>query len=205
MTSRVLLLLAVAGCGGAPVRVSLAPPAVAPGAGSYVDELKKWTRAGHVLADFDEALSVNATFRAPEFRAAYTEKWVKTFRIGAADAARTFDKLMSDGADTWEFHIESQAHRWELNDFSSKKSIWRVALVDEQGREVTPKEVKVTTNRREVEMEFYPYATIFSRGWLIRFPKTLADGTPLVGPDTKMLTLRFAGPMGGIDLVWILK
>ena len=199
---RLLVALMLAGCGGAPVRLSLEPPATAPPARDYVDELKKWTRAGHLRDDFDEALSVRATFRSPEFRAAYAEKWVKVFRIGPDDAARQRARILSEGADTWEFHVESQAHRWEINDFSSKKSIWRVALVDEQGREVLPKEVIATTSRRELEVEFYPYASLFSRGWTFRFPKTLPDGTPLAGPKTQSLTMRIAGPMGSIDLVW---
>jgi hypothetical protein len=195
-------MLLVVGCGSSNVRVSLDPPARPPAASEYVDMLKKWTRSGHLLADFDEALTVNATFRSPEFRAAYAEKWIKTYRTGPDEEARTRERLMSEGADTWEFHIESSAHRWEINDFSSQKSIWRLALVDDTGREVTPKEVRSTTARREVETDFYPYANIFSRGWTVRFPKTLVDGSPLAGPNTKTITLRFAGPMGVIDLVW---
>jgi hypothetical protein len=197
-----LLLL---GCGSGSLRVSLATPATIPPASEYVDALKKWTRSGHLLADFDEALTVNATFRSPEFRAAYAEKWIRTYRIGPDEIVRTRERLMSENADTWEFHVESSAHRWEVNDFSSRKSIWRVALVDDTGREVTAKDVQATTARRELEMEFYPYANMFSRGWSIRFPKTLADGTPLVQPNAKSLTMRFAGPMGTIDLVWLLQ
>ena len=200
-----LAFVVVAGCASAPIVVSLAEPSPPPTAKDYVDELKKWTRSGHLLADFDEALTVNATFRSPEFRAAYAQKWIVTYRIGPDDAARTRERLMSEGADTWEFHVESSAHRWEINDFSSKKSIWRLALVDDTGREVTAKETVATTNRRELEMEFYPYANIFSKGWTLRFPKTLTDGTALIGPDTRTVTLRIAGPMGVIDLVWTLK
>jgi hypothetical protein len=200
-----LWVAAGAGCASSNLRVSLETPARPPPASEYVDELKKWTRSGHILADFDEALTVNGTFRSPEFRAAYAEKWIKTYFVGPDESARTRERLMSEGADTWEFHVESSAHRWEINDFSSKKSIWRLALVDDTGREVTAKDVLATTARRELEMEFYPYANIFSRGWTLRFPKTLADGTPLVRPDTKSVTLRFAGPMGVIDLVWLLK
>ena len=59
--------------------------------------------------------------------------------------------------------------------------------------------------RRQLDMEFYPYASEFSRGWTLRFPRARADGTPLVGGDTKSLTLRFAGPQGSVDLVWVVK
>ena len=201
-----LLLALLAGCGGARPHVSLEAPAVAPPARQYVDELKKWTRSGHLRNDFDEALTVNATFRSPEFRAAYAEKWVTTYRMGPDDAARTRERLRSEAGDMWEFHIESSAHRWEINDFSSKKSVWRVALVDDQGREVTAKAIIATTAHRELEMEFYPYANIFSRGWTLRFPKTLRRRLAAwSGPQTRTLTLRISGPIGSIDLVWSLK
>ncbi len=205
MRSLALASLILVGCGTTNVRVSLDPPPKTPSADDYVDQLKKWTRSGHLLADFDEALTVNATLRSPEFRAAYAEKWIRTFRVGPEEAPRTRERLLSEGADKWEFHIESSAHRWEINDFTSRKSIWRVALVDDTGREVTAKEVVATTDRREVETEFYPYANIFSRGWTMRFPKSLPDGSPLVGPQTRNVTLRIAGPMGTIDLVWRLQ
>jgi hypothetical protein len=197
--------LAWAGCAGPPICVSLDPPARQLRADQYFDELKRWTRHGHLQDEFDAALDIDATFRAPQFRAAYAEKWIAVFRIGPVDAARTRDELMAEGADTWEFHAEIATHRYEVNDLTSQKSIWRVTLVDDQGHEVTPREVLLSKARREVEAEFYPYAGLFSRGWRIRFPRTLASGEPLVTPETKTLTLRIAGPQGSVDLLWVLK
>jgi hypothetical protein len=185
--------------------VSLDPPARQLHASQYVDQLKRWTRHGHLQDEFDAALDVDATLRAPEFRAAYAEKWIAVFRIGPVDAARTRDELMAEGADTFEFHAELATHRYELNDLTSMKSVWRLTLIDDQGREVTPREVVLTKARRELEMEFYPYAGLFTRGWRIRFPRTLPSGQPLVTAETKSLTLRIAGPQGSVDLVWMLK
>jgi len=59
-----------------------------PPASQYVDELKRYTRHGHVIADFDEALTVDATLHAPQFRAAYAEKWIDTYKLNAEDAAK---------------------------------------------------------------------------------------------------------------------
>jgi hypothetical protein len=201
----VLVALLLVGCGGAPVRVSLAPPDRTFKAAEYVDLLKKWTRHGHLRDDFDAALDVSATLRSPEFRAVYAEKWITVFRVGAEDAARLRNEIQAEGGDTWEFHVEAATHRYETSDLSSRKSIWRIALVDDQGREEVVKDVIGSRDKRELEMAFYPYAGIFTRGWTLRFPRTRADGTPMVGPDTKTLTLRFAGPQGSVDLVWCLR
>jgi hypothetical protein len=205
MRATLLALVLAAGCGSAPPRVSLEPPNRAPTADEYVDELKRWTRRGHLRDDFDEALDIEATLRSPEFRAAFAEKWIAVFKISPSEALRVRDQILADGADTYEFYMESATHRFELNEFSSTKSVWRLALVDDRGREVTTAQVMASKERRELDMAFYPYATTFSRGFRLRFPRSLPDGSPLVTTETRAITLRFAGPQGSLDLVWQLR
>jgi hypothetical protein len=204
------LLVAVAalllvGCASTPTQVSLGEPSAKLTANDYVAELKKWTRHAQIRNDFDEALDVDATLRSPEFRHAYAAKYLALYRIPPESQARVRGELISDGADTYELHVETATHDYNLNDLTSAKSVWRVSLLDDQGHEVTPLSVTAIKTRRQLDLEFYPYAGIFSRGWTIRFPRARADGTPLVGADTKALTLRFAGPQGSADLVWVLK
>jgi hypothetical protein len=197
--------LVVAGCASAPVVVSMADPQKPATAKDYVAEVKRWTRHAHLRSDFDEALDVDATLRSPEFRDAYAAKYIELYRIGPENQAHTRGEILSDGADSYEFHIETATHDYALNDLTSAKTVWRVTLIDDQGHEVQPTRVVGQKERRTLDEQFYPYVGIFSRGWTVRFPRTRADGTPLVGADTKALTLRFAGPQGSVDLVWVLK
>ena len=198
-------LLLLAGCGGAPLHVSLAEPSPPPTANDYVDQVKLWTRHAHLRNDFDAALDVDATLRSPQFRAAYAEKYIQIYRIGPENQARIRGELISDGADSYEFHVETVTHDYALNDLTSAKTIWRVTLIDDQAHEVVPGSVVGIKERLPLDNLFYPYTTIFSRGWVLRFPRARADGTPLVGGATRSLTLRFAGPQGSVDLVWLLK
>ena len=200
-----LAAVLVAGCASAPIVVSLGEPSPPPTAKDYVDELKKWTRHAHLRNDFDQALDVDATLRSPEFREAYAAKYIEVYRIGTENQAHTRGEILSDGADSYEFHVETATHDYDLNDLTSAKSVWRVTLVDDEGHEVKPSLVRGVKERRAVDQEFYPYTSIFSRGWTLRFPRARLDGAPLVGGDTKALTLRFAGPQGSVDLVWVLK
>jgi hypothetical protein len=197
--------LLLVGCAGSPPRVSLADPAPPPTAKDYVDQLKKWTRHSNLRSDFDAALDVDATLRSPEFRHAFAAKYIEIYRIGPENQARTRGEILTDGADTYEFHVETATHDYALNDLTSAKTIWRLTLSDDQRHEVTPTSVVAVKERRQLDMEFYPYASIFSRGWTIRFPRARADGSPLVAGDTKSLTLRFAGPQGSVDLVWVVN
>lgn len=199
------LTLLLSSCATTPVKVSLADPATPPTAKDYVDQLKRWTRHAHLRSDFDQALDVDATFRSTEFREAYAAKYIEVYKIGDENKARVRGQILSDGADTFEFHVETATHDYALNDLTTAKTIWRVTLMDDQGHEVTPKQVVSIRERRALDSEFYPYTGIFSRGWTVRFPRQRADGSPFVGGDTRALTMRFAGPQGSVDLVWVLQ
>ncbi len=195
----------IVGCASAPIVVSLGDPPRPATYKDYVDQVKRWTRHGHLRSDFDETLDVDATLRSPEFRDAFAAKYIELYRIGPENQGHTHGELMSDGADSYEFHIETQTHDYALNDLTSAKTVWRLTLVDDQGHEVQPTRVVNVKERRTLDEQFYPYVSTFSRGWTVRFPRARQDGTPLVGGDTKALTLRFAGPQGSVDLVWVLK
>jgi hypothetical protein len=199
------LLLLLAGCAGAPPKVSLAPSPAPPPAKRYVEELKRFSRHGHILSDLDETLTLDATLMAPEFVAAQAEKWIDLYKLNDVDGAALRAKRQAETADVWELHIESSGHRYEVNDFGPRLSPWRIRLVDEHDRAVAPIEVKSDRTPRDVVLAFYPYGTLFSRSWTVRFPRVLPDGTPLVGPDTRALIFRVSGPAGVVDLTWRLK
>lgn len=198
------LVLSFGACAQPPI-VSLAPPAQPLTAKDYSKQINRWTRTGVVQRDVDTDLIAQATLQAPEFRSAYVAKHLEVFRIGAERAPLERDRLLAEVADVWEFHVESSAHRFEFNELSIKKQVWRVALLDDAGHEVLPLEIKPDRPRRTIEPLLYPYVDDFSKGWRIRFPKQRADGEPLVNDRTKSITLRFAGPPGSTDLVWKLQ
>lgn len=199
-----LILLQLAACAAPSPAVSLAVPAQQPPAKEYVDELKRFTRHGHVIYDFDDAMAIDATFHAPEFQEAYAAKWAEVYKLDRAEAERVRAQLMAQATTNWEFYAETSAHNYEINDLASYKTVWRVTLVSDTGKEVVAREIKPAKELRAMAFAFYPYATVFSKGWRIKFPNKVGE-EPLVTPDTKKLTLRLAGPQGSIDLVWKLK
>ena len=199
-----VVLLLMAGC-SKPGVVSLSPPAQPLTAADYWKQINRWTRTGVVRSDFDSDLIIYATLHAAEFRSAFIAKNLDVFRVGSEQAPVERTRLQTEVADVWEFHVESATHRFEFNELGLKKMVWRIALVDDAGHEVSPIEVRPDRPRRSLEPMLYPYANDFSRGWRIRFAKTRLDGTPLVNDQTKSLTLRFAGPPGSTDLVWQLQ
>jgi hypothetical protein len=55
------------------------------------------------------------------------------------------------------------------------------------------------------ESQFFPSRTEFTRAYEIGFSRTGNDGQPIAGPASGRLILRFASPMGRIELVWDAK
>jgi hypothetical protein len=200
-----VVALGLGACAPKIEKISLKPPAQPPPPPAYVHELKRFTRHCHIFFDFDEVLTADATFHAPEFREAYAEDWIYVYRLSSDDAAKKRAQLMSEIADVWEFHLETQAHFYVINDFTLGKGIWRLTLVNDAGESVLPSDSRLSLLKRDVDVAFYPYATIFSAGWRVRFPRSLPDGTPLIKPDTKSIALRVAGPQGSCDMVWPLE
>src|SRR5262249_35524668 len=149
----------------------------------------------HILSDFDETLTVDATLHAPAFVAAYSSKWIAVYKLNEADAAAFRVRTQAETAEVWELHLESSAHRSEVNDFGPKGP-WRVRPADAHARAVAPLEVRTVRRPRDVVAEMYPYASLFSKGWVVRFPRLLPDGSPLVGPDPPSLIVRITGPAG---------
>jgi hypothetical protein len=192
------------GCAPRPWTVSLAPPEIAPRASDYFKVYERWTRHGGLRRDFDVALDVDATFKGPEFRAAFAEKYLELYEItpSAAPQIRA-EQYGSD--DQYEFQLETIAHNWELNDFTTRKTIWRLALLNDLNYEVTPSEIKLLRDRPEKLIAFYPTIGTFTKSWRVRFPKRRADGEPLVSSGAASLRLRISGPLGTIDLLWKLK
>lgn len=199
---KLAVLVLLGGCAGRTQQLSLEPPAHAPSAGEYAHQLKRWTRYGQLEHELNSALQVGATFLAPEFRAAFAEKYIDLYRIPPTEAPRIRNELVSAGADRWEFYLEVAAHRFEMGNLNSERAGWRVSLLDDQQREITTKDIHLLAGRRAYREAFYPYVTDFSQGFSVRFPRNLPDGSPLVTPSTKVLTLRLAGPEGSVDLVW---
>jgi hypothetical protein len=202
----VVVAAMLAGCHPGPV--SMAEPRATPNPKDYRAIQKHWTRHGHVTEDFDEALTVDATLQGPEMRAAYIEKWISVYKLGPDEAARARAQLTAEVADVWEVNLQSSSHTIDLDNFSPAKKLWRISLLDDRGRSVSPTEIKLVRDRIEVIDAFFPfpgqktYVGTFTRSWRLHFPKQHVDGQPLIGPETKRVILRIAGPQGSTDLVW---
>jgi hypothetical protein len=163
---------------------------------------RRWTRYKHLTQDFTTTLDVHATLLGDEFRAAYLAEVTALRRLTPAQHAALAKDLRSAG-DRWvEVVIEMVTSNWRWNDLTSPRSVWTLTLADDAGHVAEVAEVASVQEKPDTLQALYPPVTPFTRGWRVRFPRVLSDGTLLLGPNTRALTLRFAGALGSAELRW---
>jgi hypothetical protein len=194
-----LAVVAATSCGGAPPRVTLvdAWPSTPP---SYDDAHRRWTRrAGH-SADFTRVIDAAATLASTEWRAAYARERARRLRLPPDEEARLVAAEQAAAAESWELELIVATARPEWNDLQKgQASMWRLALVGDDGREVAPLSVAEDRRPRAAIAEYFPDLRPFYRAYVVRFPKTTADGLPLAG---QRLALKVTGTLAALEMVW---
>jgi hypothetical protein len=172
----------------------------------------RWLRRAHITWDYDTALDARVVLMTPEFRAAYLHEVALVDCLAPADYAKLV-ALSNEEALRWlDVIVLLDSSRWDWNDLSSPKSVWSITLADDQRRVVAPLERQALGEKPPTMFAFFGDGNAyfvdgspFTRGWRLRFPVTFPDGTPLLRPDTKRITVRFAGPLGSDQVEWVAR
>jgi hypothetical protein len=192
------------GCRGGSPKVSFAPPDHTIVENEYERLLERWTRRASVLKikELDTTLKVNATCFSPEFEAVYVARTAHIFRYPSAERGALTARLRKDDETSLTFFMAAATTDTRWNDFDRKESVWRVALANDRGEEVTPLSVTLERVNTATITELFPYVESFYNAYRLRFPRTFPDGRPLITDETQRITLRIAGPLGVAELVW---
>ena len=166
---------------------------------NYDDVTRDWTRSGTIRGQYQEVLDLAVTFKSPEWRAAHAERDADHRGLTGDQRAQVLAQAQADMAGPYE--VELMVTTWDRreNDLDrGKKSVWRVVLVDEQGKEVEP--IEIVKDRRPtftLRSEF-PALGDFAVAYVARFPRQ----PPLLGPNVRTLRLRISGERGGVEVAW---
>lgn len=195
------LLVLLTACGAsAPPRVHVGAP-WPDKASDYAAAHRAWTRHDGHSADWTRVIDVYATLESAEFRAAYAHERAQRLKLGAQAEADLIaaQRAAADGPIEVVLVVMTAQPNW--NDLDKlKDSIWRVTLADAEGHEVEPtKTIKDRRPRAEIASwfsDFQPFYTAYTA----TFPRTTADGKNLL--ESKQLTLKIAGGMGTVEMIW---
>ena len=206
-TMRLLVFLLLAAC--APAQLQTVPlgdrwPTTIL---SYPTEYERWTRRAFDRYDLVQTLTVSATLHGAEFRAAYTRERARRLALSAEDEARLTADEQKAAVDGWEIELLVATAKPEWQDFtrigSAKMpgSMWHVALIGDDGREVAPTSVKQDKRHRDDIHAYYPDLMPFFQPYVVRFPKATPDGRPLIAGKGN-LALKVGASVGQVTLTW---
>jgi hypothetical protein len=197
----VALAVVLVGCADAqpPIRFDEGWPAQAP---SYDGTTAAWTRASQLHGQYQEAVDLHATFKSPDWRAAHAERVAAQRGLAGAAKDQVVAQAQADMAGPYEFELMLTTWDRRENDLDrGQKSIWHVALIDDQGHEIAP--IEIVKDRRPMYTLRAEFADIndFATAYVARFPRT----TPVLGASVQTLRLRMSGERGAVELVWAKK
>jgi hypothetical protein len=195
----VALLALLASCASdPPPRVTLTE-AWPTQAADYKSTTTAWTRDAKLHGDFQEILGLAAVFKSTEWRAAHAARDAM-FRGLEGDArAQVLAQAQADAAGPYE--VELLVTTWDRreNDLDKgKRSIWRVALLDDQDHEILPLEIVRDKRPFHTLRAEFPMLDDFAVAYVARFPRT----QPVLGPSAKQVRLRMSSERGGVELAW---
>lgn len=174
-------------------------------ASDYLAVHDAWTRHVKLVQDIGTVMEVWATFKSWDFRQAYVAKYAKVYDL-ADDERQSLEKVQLDTARAvYEIHLVAQSTNAGWNDLDSKRSPWRLTLLDGTGAELAPTTVKAERLPDAYEGEFFPSRTPFSRTYTLRFVPPEDAQETFVGPPSGRLTLRLASPVGKVEVTWEAK
>jgi hypothetical protein len=172
----------------------------------YEAALEAWTREDRIYQGFDCRLIATATLKSVQFRRAYTEAYGVLYRLTEAEK----EKFLNDQIDAAETYIEVflaiyvPDKSWD--DFSKKKSIWKLRLIQGEDNRVEPVEIRNLKRNDVVLKHFFPYVTPWKSLYLLRFPiRNPETGKALMGSSVDRLTLWVSSVLGSVEMSWSLK
>jgi hypothetical protein len=197
-------VIAIVGCAAPRLRLDAESE---PAGTSFKNVVSRWTRDGSVVSwqELDTTLLVSATLRSRPFQQAYAERYVALYHISdPVERARVAREELQQAESGTNFWVRTASHNYKWNELQPDRGRWRITLVDEQGGELSPDEISPVVRSEAVETALLGQPSDpYRRTWHLRFPRL--PPRPSGGPSPRKLTLRFAGPEGKADLVWLVE
>jgi hypothetical protein len=196
-----LLGALASGCLTTPPTVGDPPPILKDEAAekAYRGVLARYSGRAEIYQGFDTRLFAAATFQAPAYREARVRRRAEFQHIPAPRLEALLSEELAEATKVHTFFLGVHANDPEYDDFDRRNSIWRLAMLTPAG-EVRPTSVR-RVGRNSLDLQaIYPYMGSFWVGYLVDFPATLPDGSPVLPQGTEKVMLRVASTLGTADM-----
>jgi hypothetical protein len=201
----VLALFGATGCAQETVRLTEGTREYV--ASDYEGVLSKWTRSGQLtsLDAMDNVLTVTSTYESWDFRWAYAIRYSEDYRLTVDQRHALLERSLAEARDKHQFYVALQAQKYKWSDLSAEQPAWIVRLIDDAGTETAPTEIQAIKRPGALELTYFPYTSPWRAAFRISFPRVRADGRATIPGAARWFGLRFAGPQGNQEIVWLVS
>lgn len=170
----------------------------------YEQVLRNWTRSEDLIkvSDLDDVLTVTATYESWDFRWAYVVRYAEDYRLTVDQRQALLERSLAETRKAHQFYVALYAQKHKWNDLTADDPAWIVRLIDDEGTETAPTEIKAIKKPGAIELTYFPYTTPWRSAFRISFPIVRADGRPTISPAARWFGMRFAGAQGNSALIW---
>lgn len=163
----------------------------------YGDVYADWTRKGRIVSDYDRILTVSATFKSTEWRAAYVARRGAAERLPQAERNDLAKRQLAESQERFELQLLVNTYRREDNDLQkNQRSRWRIVLVDEQGNQIEPTEIRRDRRARGDLLNLFPDLDPQDEAYIASFPRS----SSLLSQSK--FSLLIASLEGSVELTW---
>jgi hypothetical protein len=165
----------------------------------YDAVVAEWTRKSQLRGEYQEVCELVATLKSPEWRAAYAAHDAEVRGLAGDARAQRMAESKADVAGPYELEVMLTTWDRRENDLDrGKKSVWRLALIDEHGAEIEPLEIVKDRRPTFVVRAEFPSFGEFATPYIARFPRSAG----VFGPSARQVRLRMSSTRGGVEVNW---
>ena len=176
-------------------------------ASDYAGVLRQWTRSAQLtsLDAMNNVLTVTATYESWDFRWAYAVRYSEDYRLTVDQRHALLERSLAETHDKHEFYVALEAEKFRWSDLTAEQPAWIVRLIDDTGAETAPSQIQSIRKPGAIEVTYFPYTSPWRNAFRISFPRVGADGRPTIPGAARWFGLRFAGPQGNQEVVWLVE
>jgi hypothetical protein len=166
---------------------------------AYQEILARYSDRGEIYDGFDTRLFAGTTFQTLAYREARVRRLAEFTFLPKPRVEEMLAKERGEDAQYNEFFVGFHLNESRFEDFTNKDSIWRIVMLTPT-MEVEPLSIE-RIGRAQLSMRaIYPYLGTFWVAYRVRFPKVLADGTPVIPDSATHVHLRVASTLGHTEM-----
>jgi len=195
--------LIVSSCGGIYNRKSTGQSSLSEENKNYLAVFDAWTRESRIYDGLETKLISKATFKSTAFRQAYAVEYARIYRVKGS----AYDQLVSDqekaASDYHDVIIAAYVPQKSWDDFSKKKSMWKIYLTTDGVEQILPLEIRKLKKKDPIMAYFFPYTTTWNSIYQARFPTIdPKTGNQLLGDPSTGLTMVMTSVLGSAEFQW---